>query len=343
MRTHTVQPHTRRVTSCCFLVRRIASPLFFTSPNGTALNSISTMTYLPSTCIVAEPVIPSTEIPLSPLSDNWMCQTSCVRTLTKYTVERYPKKYIVKSMRIHTNTSTIYQRRWKSLSLRQLVQPLFSWFSRLPMPPSAWQAWRSLRHKTGCTSRQWLWVRHPSWTWTEPYSFERSTWQTWRHNETSCLLWKEEGQMCETMQSSHLLSDVPGPFRVMLKTHGSSKNPVFNLFFTDPRGLGSQGGVGWELRRVGTSACTTADFASTFSSHGGKHWRIGKASFFYPFFWVGGGSQDEEVKVESGGNFWVGTSKIILDLYHVICLVRWIMGRIGEVGREVVKKLDYQW
>ena len=34
----------------------------------------------------------------------------------------------------------------------------------------------------------------------------------------------------------------------------------------------------------------------------------------------------------------VGTSKIILDFYPVICLVRWIMGRLGQVGREVVKK-----
>ncbi len=34
----------------------------------------------------------------------------------------------------------------------------------------------------------------------------------------------------------------------------------------------------------------------------------------------------------------VETSKIILDFYPVICLVRWIMGRIGKVGREVMKK-----
>ena len=74
-----------------------------------------------------------------------MCQTYCVRTWPKYTVERYPKKYIVKSMRIHTNTNTIYQWRCKSWSLRQLVQPHFSWFSCLPMAASAWQAWRSLR------------------------------------------------------------------------------------------------------------------------------------------------------------------------------------------------------
>ena len=49
-----------------------------------------------------------------------------------------------------------------------------------------------------------------------------------------------------------------------------------------------------------------------------------------------------------GGVGWellrVATSKkIIWDLCHVICLVRWIMGRIGKVGREVVKTLDYQW
>ncbi len=81
---------------------------------------------------------------------------------------------------------------------------------RCPMPVLDWQAWRSLRHKTGCTLRQSLrlrsrWVRRPSWTLTESYSFERTTWQTWCHSETSCLLWKQERQMCETIQSSHLL------------------------------------------------------------------------------------------------------------------------------------------
>ena len=35
------------------------------------------------------------------------------------------------------------------------------------------------------------WVRHRSWTWTETYSFEQDTWQTWCHSETSCLPWKE--------------------------------------------------------------------------------------------------------------------------------------------------------
>jgi hypothetical protein len=57
---------------------------------------------LQRTSIITWPVIPRREIPFSPLSDNWMCQTYCVRTWPKYTVERYPKKYIVKSMHEHT-------------------------------------------------------------------------------------------------------------------------------------------------------------------------------------------------------------------------------------------------
>jgi hypothetical protein len=36
----------------------------------------------------------------------------------------------------------------------------------------------------------------------------------------------------------------------------------------------------------------------------------------------------------------VGTSKIILAFYPVICLVRWIMGRLGKVGREMVIKFQ---
>jgi hypothetical protein len=73
----------------------------------------------------------------------------------------------VKSMRIHTNTNTIYHRWCKSWSLRHLVQSLFSWFSRLPMTTSVWQVWRSLRHKAGCAFRQslrlWIrWVPHRS-------------------------------------------------------------------------------------------------------------------------------------------------------------------------------------
>jgi hypothetical protein len=44
-----------------------------------------------------------------------------------------------------------------------------------------------------------------------------------------------------------------------------------------------------------------------------------------------------------GSHGGVGCSKIILDFCPVICLVRGIMDRLGKVGREVVKKLDYQW
>ncbi len=32
-----------------------------------------------------------------------------------------------------------------------------------------------------------LFFRHRSWTWTEPYSFERATSQTWCHSETSAV------------------------------------------------------------------------------------------------------------------------------------------------------------
>ncbi len=131
-------------------------------------------------------VIPRREIPFSPLSDKWMCP--------------YPKKYIVKSMIIHTNTNTIYQWWWKSWSLRKLVQPLFSWFSRLPMSATTWQSWRSLRHKSGCTVcqslRLWIrWVRHRSWEWTETYSFEQTTWQTWCHIELVCC--ENHNDKCE--------------------------------------------------------------------------------------------------------------------------------------------------
>jgi hypothetical protein len=71
-----------------------------------------------------------------------------------------------------------------------------------------------------------------------------------------------------------------------------------------------------------------------------KQWKKTGKQFFTLFF--GGFSLGSH-----GGVGWqllrVATSKIIWDLCHVICLVRWIMGRIGKVGREVVKTLDYQW
>jgi hypothetical protein len=68
-------------------------------------------------------------------------------------------------MYIHRNTNTIYQWCCKSWSLRQLVQPLFSWFS-----PSFLYMDRV------------LFFRHRSWTWTETYSFEQVT------SQTRCLM-----------------------------------------------------------------------------------------------------------------------------------------------------------
>ena len=59
-----------------------------------------------------------------------------------------------------------------------------------------------------------------------------------------------------------------------------------------------------------------------------------KIGHFYTFLW--GGPQVEGTRKSRWSR--VGTSKIRLDFYSVICLVRWIMVRIGKVGREVVKK-----
>ena len=233
-------------------------------------------------------------------------------------------------MRIHTNTNTIYQWRCKSWSLWQLVQPLFSWFSRLPMAASAWQAWRSLRHKAGCTFRQslrlWIrWVRHRSWTWTDPYSFVIVL----GHGQSPILsnkpldkldvtarllLWKQEQRMCETMQSSHRLRPVMALVRALLAPTASGDG-------------------------AGARFCAPLPPSPHFSAAcPGKTSRISwKSSFFFPM----GGPQSKGTKKSRWSR--VGTSKIILDFYPVICLVRWIMDRLGEVGREVVKKLDYQW
>ena len=49
---HSYYPTPYPASSCLF-ARRIVSPVCFTSPNGTALNSISTMTYFPSTYMIA--------------------------------------------------------------------------------------------------------------------------------------------------------------------------------------------------------------------------------------------------------------------------------------------------
>ncbi len=86
------------------------------------------------------------------------------------------------------------------------------------MTTSAWQVWRSLRHKSSCTFRQslrlWIrWLRHRSWTWTETSSFVIIL----GHGQSPILsnnplhkldvttrlqIWNLERRMCETMYSS---------------------------------------------------------------------------------------------------------------------------------------------
>ncbi len=172
----------------------------------------------------------------------------------------------------------------------QIVQPLFSWFSRLPMNVSAWQVWRSLWHTTGCTLRQslrlWIrWVRHRSWTWAESYSFvivlghgqiPILSNKPLDKLEVTLLMWKQERQMCETMKSSHWLRPAMALVRALLK-----------LTVTRVR---------WWCWRV--FLYVTVVFVSLFR----------------------------------------GMSLKRLDEFRKKTSVRWIMGRIGKVGREVVKK-----
>jgi hypothetical protein len=71
--------------SCYLLPRRIASPVCFTSPNGTALNSISTTdVFTVDLCdrILVVKVIQIREIPLSP------CQTTEYVRLPAYGLEQ---------------------------------------------------------------------------------------------------------------------------------------------------------------------------------------------------------------------------------------------------------------
>ncbi len=76
-------------------------------------------------------------------------------------------------------------------------------------------------------------------------------------------------------------------------------------------------------------------FLHVFSALSWKHLtNFLEKPFFLPFFFLGTLSQDTRKSRWSR----VGTSKIISDFYSVICLVRWIMVRLGKVGREVVKK-----
>ncbi len=110
------------------------------------------------------------------------------------------------------------------------------------MDVSVWQAWRSLRHKAGCTLRQslrlWIrWVRHRSWTWTEPQSPILSNKPLDKLEVTSrLLLWKQERQ-------SHC----------RLRLHVSRISVFLPFFFLGNlknNFIGSHGRSGWELRRL---------------------------------------------------------------------------------------------
>ena len=100
--------------------------------------------------------------------------------------------------------------------------------------------------------------------------------------------------MCETMQSSHLLSDVLG----------------VEVFFLAPTASGDGAGTRF-CAPLPPSPPPFRGIVENIINFLQKQ----VLTFFFR-------SQDEEVTVASGGNFWVGNSKIILDLYHVICLVR---------------------
>ncbi len=144
-----------------------------------------------------------------------------------------------------------------------------------PMAASAWQAWRSLRHKAGCTLRQslrlWIrWVRHRSWTWTEPYSFEQATWQTWCNSETSAV----KAGATNVRDNAILPPTAPG----------------------DGAGARFVSTDGLRRWRWGALLCATVDFTSLFRN-------MSRKEDEFPF----SSRRHSEVTVESG----VGTSKII--------------------------------
>ncbi len=124
------------------------------------------------------------------------------------------------------------------------------------------------------------WVRHRSWTWTDPYSFEQATWQTWCNSETSAVKagatnvwdnailpptvsgdgagwrfvstdgvrrWRWGALLCVTAVFASL-------FRSMSQRLVEfPKNRPFLHFFggtLKSKASGSHGGVGWELRRL---------------------------------------------------------------------------------------------
>jgi hypothetical protein len=165
--------------------------------------------------------------------------------------------------------------------------------------PSVTSSMNSLSSSSSLDMDRDLFFRHCSWTWTEPYSFEQDTSQTWCHSETS-----------------------------VVKT-GSTN--VRDNAILPPTVSGDGAGVRF---------CVTLPTSSHFStSCPEKTHEFPENTVFCPFLWGGTLSQGTRKSRWSQ----VGISKIILDFCFVICLVRWIMDRLGKIGREVVKTLDYQW
>ena len=121
----------------------------------------------------------------------------------------------------------------------------------------------------------WIrWVRHRSWTWTEPYSFEQATWQTWCNSETSAV-----------KAGATNVRD-----NAILPPTASGDGAGARFVSTDC------------VRRWRWCALLCAITAWLLSvTKGTKKSRWSR----------------------------VRTSKIILDFYPVICLVRWIMDRLG--------------
>jgi hypothetical protein len=133
----------------------------------------------------------------------------------KYTVERYPKKYIVKyphtyeyeyhtsvAMQILISSTVSSATLFFILSSPYGCIKITSTQGRLYVP-SVTSSMNSLSSSSFLDMDRTLFFRHRSWTWTEPYSFEKPLHKL---DVTSrLLLWKQERRMCETMQSSHRL------------------------------------------------------------------------------------------------------------------------------------------
>ncbi len=179
--------------------------------------------------------------------------------------------------------------------------------------PSVTSSMNSLSSSSFLDMDRDLFFRHRSWTWTESYSFEQDTSQTWCHIETSAV---KKG-------ATNVWDNAILPPTVS----GDGTGACF--FGTDC------------VRRCRwcTLLWATAFFTSLFRGMSSKDSQIFWKSFFCPFL------LGETLSHGTRKSRWsrVGTSKIILDFNPVICLVRWIMVRLGKVGRVVVKKLNYQW